>query len=331
MKLQPISPDYDYPNPVGDDPSWNESYYFFWSDYQSELAGFSRIGVRTNYGYVEGLHGVFLGGTRIGFAHERRPIADGGPGLHAGGLSFECLEPMQRWALRFNGEVDDIADGKVLEIPRKRRTGDWRARTRLDMELVFDGVGTAVMFLVHDNQEHLEHHGSINGRVRIGDIDRQISGFCFRDKGIGPRTWKPVATNFPRAPGSPATFIKWLEAPFGPDLAFSAILNVQADGLHRGEGLAVVHGKNEFMTELVATSNYLPNSALHDRIEMRGLLGSEPFVITGDVINHIPTKIPTPGGAILVTEGLVRWSLPDGRQTLGMAEFHVVVSKDVVS
>ena len=331
MKLQPISSNYDYPNPVGDDPSWNESYYFFWSDYESELAGFSRIGVRTNYGYVEGLHGVFLGGTRIGFAHERRPIAEGGSGLHAGGLSFECLEPMQRWALRFNGDIDDIADGKILEIPRKQRNGQWLERTRLDMELVFDGVGTAVMFLVHDDQEHLEHHGSISGNLRIGGVERKIAGFCFRDKGIGPRTWKPPAVNFPRAAGTPATFIKWLDAPFGPDLAFSVILNVQSDGSHRGEGLAVVHGKNEFMTDLVATSTYLPNSVLHDKIAMRGLLGGEPFAIIGEVINHIPTKIPMPDGAILVTEGLVRWTLPDGRQTLGIAEFHVAVSKAAIA
>jgi hypothetical protein len=234
---------------------------------------------------------------------------------------------MQRWAVRFNGELDDIADGKILEIPRKQRTGDWLKKTRLDMELVFEGVGTAIMFLVHDNQEHLEHHGSIKGHIRIGGVDQQISGFCFRDKGRGPRTWKPIAADFPRAPGAPATFIMWLDAPFGPDLAFSVILNVQPDGSHRGEGVAVVHGKNEFMTELVATATYLPNSVLHDKIEMHGLLDGETFTISGDVINHIPTKIPTPDGAIMVTEGLVRWTLPDGRQTLGIAEFHVVVTK----
>lgn len=327
MQLIPITPDYDLPNPVGDDPSWNESYYFFWSDTETELAGFSRIGVRTNYGYVEGLHGVYLGGTRVGFFHEKRPIEKGGSGLYAGGLRFECVEPMQRWKLKFNGELDDISNGKILETPRKLRPSDWRKKSQLDLELDFEGFGTAAMFEIHDNQEHLEHHGAIKGHLKIDGIDREISGYCFRDKGLGPRTWKPISPDFPKADGAPATFIKWLEAPFGPDFCFSAILTVQVDGSHRGEGLAVVDGANEFMADLVAESTYLPNSALHDTIILSGSIGGKSFSIKGQVINHIPTKIPLTDNVILVTEGLIRWTLPDGRETLGIAEYHVIADK----
>lgn len=327
MQLIPITPEYDLPNPVGDDPSWNESYYFFWSDSKTELAGFSRIGVRTNYGFVEGLHGIFLGGTRVGFFHDKRPIAKGGSDLFAGGLRFECIKPMQSWKLKFNGELDDIADGRILETPRRSRPDGWYKNSTLDMELKFEGFGTAAMFAIHDNQEHLEHHGAINGHLKIDGIDQEVSGYCFRDKGLGPRTWKPVAPGFPKAPGSPSTFIKWLEAPFGPDFSFSAILQVQSDGSHRGEGLAVIDGENEFMTDLVAESTYLPNSALHDTVILSGKIAGKPFNISGKIINHIPTKIPLTDDVILVTEGLIRWTLPDGREALGIAEYHVIAEK----
>jgi hypothetical protein len=49
----------------------------------------------------------------------------------------------------------------------------------------------------------------------------------------------------------------------------------------------------------------------------------EKFECHGEVINHCPTKIVRPDGSVtFVTEGLTRWRTPDGRQTLGMAEFH---------
>lgn len=327
LELIDIPPEYDLPNPVGEDRSWNESYYFFWSDTEAGLAGFSRIGVRTNLGYVEGLHGVFLGGTRIGFFHERRPIDEGGDGLFAGPLSFECIEPMKQWKLKYVGEIDDIADGRVLETPRKDRPEGWRKTSQLDMELSFEGFGTATMFKIHDNQEHLEHHGRISGHLMIDNIKREVSGFCFRDKGIGPRNWKPIRQGAARQDGLPNTFIKWLEAPFGPEFSFSAILNVEDDGFHRGEGLAVVHGENVVMRQLSATSSYLPGSVLHDTVTLTGLVGDKPFSVEGKVISHIPTKIPLPDSVILVTEGLVRWTLPDGRQTLGIAEFHVATDR----
>ena len=167
----------------------------------------------------------------------------------------------------------------------------------------------------------------IEGFVRMGATHRKVSGFGFRDKTWGPRTWKATATGFPRAPGAPSTFIKWLAAPFGPDLAFSVILKVQPDGGHRGDGLILIDGKNEIITDLVATSTYRAGSVMHETVRMEGLVKGDCFRIDGKIINHIPTKIPMPDGAVMVTEGLVRWTLPNGRQTLGMAEYHVSVTK----
>jgi len=41
--------------------------------------------------------------------------------------------------------------------------------------------------------------------------------------------------------------------------------------------------------------------------------------IAGQVINMCPTKIPFPGGATFVNEGLTRFSM-DGREGFGIAE-----------
>ena len=41
----------DFQHPVGEDANWNESYYWAWADTTSEIAGFSRIGIKANNGY----------------------------------------------------------------------------------------------------------------------------------------------------------------------------------------------------------------------------------------------------------------------------------------
>jgi hypothetical protein len=328
MAMAPaISEKDDLPHPVGDDPAWNESYYFFWADRASDLAGFCRIGVRSNSGYVESLNGVFLGGSRVCFAHQQRPIDDGGTGLYAGGLRFDCIEPMNRWQLRFNGEVEDLENGAILEIPSKERQDPWMIKRLLDMNLTFDVASPPHAFDIHGGQRHFEHFGAVHGTIQIDGIDAQISGFGIRDKSWGPRTWEPTRTGFPCDSGAPSTFIKWLVAPFGPDLAFATIINAQPDGTHRGLGLFLRHGRNHAIIDAIATSRYRPGSALHTHIQMRGRVDGESFEVKGEVINHIPTKIAMPGGATLITEGLVRWALPDGRHTLGIAEYHVTLKK----
>ena len=317
----------DLAHPVGEHPAWNESYYFFWTDRSSDLAGFCRIGVRSNQGYVESLNGVFLGGSRVCFAHHRRLIADGGSGLHAGGLSFDCVEPMNKWQLRFDGEVEDLENGAILEVPSKQRHGTWMSKKHLNLSLTFDAASPPHGFDIHGGQEHFEHFGTVHGAIKIDGVDAQISGNGIRDKSWGPRTWEPTLTDFPRDSGAPSTFIKWLVAPFGQDLAFATIIRAQPNGAHHGAGLFVRLGRNNTIVDVIATSRYRPSSALHTHIEMRGRVDGEIFEVTGEVINHIPTKIVTPGGATLITEGLVRWTLSGGRQTLGIAEYHVTLKK----
>ena len=75
----------DFQHPVGEDANWNESYYWAWADTTSEIAGFSRIGIKANNGYIEGLNGVCLGGTRIAFSHTRIPVKRDHVDLSAGG------------------------------------------------------------------------------------------------------------------------------------------------------------------------------------------------------------------------------------------------------
>ena len=59
-------------HPVGDDPSWSESYYFNFVDPTTKLAMFTRMGFRPGDGWADGLHVVYLGGDRVAFARPRR-------------------------------------------------------------------------------------------------------------------------------------------------------------------------------------------------------------------------------------------------------------------
>ena len=313
----------DFQHPVGEDPEWSESYYFFWSDAKSEIAGFSRIGVKGNKGYIEGLNGVYLGGTRVAFSHARIPIKPDHTELSAGGLTYERIEPMKRWKIVLDAEVQDIPDGKILEMPSKERPPGWCTTPRLHMSIDFDLETPPQAFNIDGGQLHFEHFGRVSGTVRIAGIDAIINGYGIRDKSWGPRTWKLKANDFPCAPGVPRTSYKWLAAPFGRDLSFGLSAGADDQGVHRGGGLLVRDGQNKLISDVVVVTEYIPGTLMHKSIHLIGKVEGEKFECHGDVINHCPTKIlRADGTATFVTEGLTRWRTPDGRETLGMAEYH---------
>lgn len=322
----------DLPHPVGDDPNWNESYYFFWADSRTEFAGFSRIGVRGNRGVVEGLHGLFLGGSRIGFFHTSRPIEEGGEGLFAGPLAFDCLEPMQKWRLRYRGEIQDIDDGSLMTIPRKQRPSNWYSANQVDMDLQFTDASKPYGFSVHGADNHFELFGQVCGTLKVGDLVQDIAGFGIRDKSWGPRSWAaPFSTDFPRAEGQPATFCKWPVLVGGPDMSFAQSIWVNPEGQHLGktDGLALLDGSYTGMKDTRVRSTYRENSFLHNTVTLSATIEDQHAEFSGTVINHIPTKIPMPDGKTItyITEGLVSWTLPDGRKAPGIAEYHVAVPR----
>ena len=56
---------------ITDDPSWSESYYFYYFDEEQEIGGITRMGFRANDGWKDYMHIVFLKGRRIIFCYDR--------------------------------------------------------------------------------------------------------------------------------------------------------------------------------------------------------------------------------------------------------------------
>ena len=315
----------DFQHPVGEDPNWNESYYWVWADTKSEIAGFSRIGIKGNNGYMEALNGVCLGGTRIAFSHTRLPVKRDHTELSAGGLSYERIEPLKRWKLHMDGDVQDIPDGKILYAPRKERPHGWYTSSRLKMALDFEVMSPPQAFNIKFGQEHFEQFGRVSGTVQIAGIDAKINGYGLRDKSWGQRTWQLQEFDFPTAPGAPMTTGLWLAGAFGPDLGFAIAINPNEQGVYSGTvGLVMIDGQNKLATDLVGSAEYIPGTLACTKIHMACKVEGKKFEFHGDVINHIPTKIVLPDGSLraVITEALVRLRTPEGRETLCIMEYH---------
>ena len=308
-------------HPVGDAPAWSESYYFNFVDPDSEIAMFTRMGFRPGNGWADGLHAVYLGGDRVAFTYGRRDIGadlsayDGD--LAAGQLRLSCVEPFQHWRVGYDGPAQDIADAAVLLERSKLRPEGWYRPAELSMDIDFRGISTPhyAMGAGDGPRGHFEQTGSASGEIRIGEESFTINGFGVRDKSWGPRDWGAgsggagkSAGPAPSTPASPVPFVNWFSMNFGADLALGGSCGLAADGSMRGAGWLYRDGVTQDLVEVSIESDYLSGSILHRAVRLRATAADgETLAIEGEVLTVCPTKIPMPGGATFVNEGLVRF------------------------
>ena len=312
-------------HPVGDAPAWSESYYFNFVDPDSQIAMFTRMGFRPGSGWADGLHAVYLGGDRVAFTYGRRDIGtDLGvydDDLAAGQLRLTCVEPFQHWRVGYDGPAQDIADAAVLLERSKQRPDGWFRPADLSMEVDFRGV-SAPHYAVQASDTsaggrgHFEQTGTVSGEIRIGEESYTVSGFGVRDKSWGPRDWGAGSGGAgrssgpaPSTPSSPAPFVNWFSMNFGADMALGGACGRGADRAMRGAGWLYRDGVTQDLVEVTIESDYRPDSILHRAVRfIARCADGEMLEIDGEVLTVCPTKIPTPGGATFVNEGLVRFN-----------------------
>lgn len=317
-------------HPVGDAPAWSESYYFNFVDPDSEIAMFTRMGFRPGNGWADGLHAVYLGGDRVAFTYGRRDIGTDlsvyDDDLAAGQLRLTCVEPFQHWRIGYDGPAQDIADAAVLVERRKLRPDGWYRSVNLSMEIDFRAIsGPHYASEASEASEasdtsggkrgHFEQTGSVSGEIRIGDESYTVDGFGVRDKSWGPRDWGSGSGGTGKSsgpatstPASPAPFVKWFSMNFGADMALGGACVRAADGVMRGAGWLYRDGVTQDLPEVTIESDYRPDSILHRAVRFHARAADgETLAIEGEVLTVCPTKIPTPGGATFVNEGLARF------------------------
>jgi hypothetical protein len=253
-----------------------------------------------------------------------------------GGLAITCEDDFKRWRIAYEGPAQDIADAGILITRSKSRPEGWFKPARLAMEATFETL-TAPHFAGQGERGHFEQSGRVTGSLTIGEDRRAFDGLGVRDKSWGPRNWgganpggasAGAVSTGPRlsSAASPSPFVNWFSMNFGPDLSLGGSCGRGADGVIRGQGWMQEDASVGDLTDVMIETVYRPDSILHDSIVLTGRSPSGKAVrIEGRMACVCPTKIPFPGGATFVNEGLGRFTL-DGREGAGIAEhWHNVV------
>jgi hypothetical protein len=111
------------------------------------------------------------------------------------------------------------------------------------------------------------------------------------------------------------------------------------DALHviylAGSQVAFTYGRRNIEANLstydvLITTQYQPNSIIHKGVNLTGKIADgtptgTPIEIKGRVLNVCPTKVPMPGGATFINEGLTEFHW-DGKTGYGISEhWHAVM------
>ena len=313
-------------HPVGDHPAWSESYYFNFVDPETKIGMFTRMGFRPGNGWADALHVIYLAGRRVAFTYGRRNIdldlSRYNGDLQAGSLKLECLRPHELWQLSYRGPAQDVADAEVLLTRSKERPDGWYQPAELDMSIRFECL-TPPHYSNHGEHGHFEQSGRVTGTIAMGDERWEVGGFGVRDKSWGPRDWGASSQGgggSGDAPEGPAPFVNWFSMNFGAEAALGGSCFRGADGVLRGQGWLQRGAEHMALPEVVIESAYKADSIIHQAVRLDAQTESgESLQITGDVTSVCPTKIPMPGGAIFINEGLTefRWGELTG---FGIAE-----------
>lgn len=339
-----MNPDDERMHPVRAEPAWSESYYFNFVDPDSKLAMFTRMGFRPGDGWADGLHVVYLGGQRVAFTYGRRAIGgdltqyDGD--LCVGGLRLECMDPFGSWRISYDGDAQDIADAAIMLERSKLRPAGWFRPAHLRMAVEFAGLFPP-HYAGQGARGHFEQTGRVHGDIALDGVTHRVSGYGVRDKSWGPRDWGanqggaataaaaagPAAAAVAAAPAdaAPAPFVNWFSMNFGAGLAMGGACGRAADGAMRGTGWIQRDGITENLVDVLIETVYRPASILHTQIRLTGKVASgRAVVVDGSMLTVCPTKIPMPGGATFVNEGLAELRC-DGLTGYGISEhWHMV-------
>lgn len=316
-----------------DDPSWSESYYFNFVDPNTKVAMFTRMGFRPGNGWADALHVIYLNKRRVAFTYGRRDIEsdlslyDGD--LRAGNLEISCLDPQRLWQLDYHGPAQDIADAEVLLERSKLRPAGWFKPANLNMSLTFECL-TEPHYAAKGERGHFEQSGIVTGHIALDDETHNVRGYGVRDKSWGPRDWGAGNRNNNENKSSPASgpnpFVNWFSMNFGEHAALGGSCFRHKDGVIRGNGWLQRDGLSFELEDVVIETTYKPDSIIHESIALKAKTpAGEVIEIAGNVMSVCPTKIPMPGGATFVNEGLAEFKWGD-RIGYGIAEHWHAVS-----
>jgi hypothetical protein len=216
---------------------WNESYYFNFSDPKHNLGGFSRIGMVPNQDMAVGILYLFLPEGGILMLTQTEPCRASRDRVSAGGLSYERVQPLWNWRIRFQGNMLYLHDPaelpSLLTASTDERDGMNLSFREASVDMAFRGwspchnfkdvdpgfvaerfvsAGSRLRDLTAVSKvasEHYEQVGSWEGEVVVDGRRMDVRGTGHRDHSWGDRDWK-----------APRKWT-WLTAQFGDGIGFN--------------------------------------------------------------------------------------------------------------
>lgn len=260
--MQVITPSDEQLHTPEDQPHWQESYYFNWTTLDGRSFGLARLGYRPSKPDGDGVVVLMRDGKReLVYGAVNQAVApldtlDAAAGLRVGNLTFQLLEPLRQWRILLTGRNEIDLTWTALASP---------------FDFAADGADGADI-IAH---RHFEHPGTVTGRVRIGGVEHQVSGFGTRDKSWGPRDWGTVVG------------WEWISAQFGPALAFTLAQTI-VDGHPAQSGFLYRDGQclpiDSFALNYVWGSAQVPNGAQITIIDGAG----RRYDVTARAVTQVP-------------------------------------------
>lgn len=332
---QTVEPRDELFHPIGDHPSWSESYYFYYFDPTQEVGGITRMGFRANDGWADYMQIVFLKGSRIIFCHERRDMAKADENLTVGGLTLERGEPFDTWTIRFDGSGADLPEGRLLVTPRRDRPQGWERRVPLAIEIEFRRLADPYYMWREPSRGHFEQVGSASGWISVDGTRRGFTGFGLRDKSWGPRPWTDTSKGVKKERTRLATgaaeglFNMWITSVVGPHLAFAMTATQDPSGELNSSGFLYRDGAYHSVKSLEIESEFEEGTVFHTSNAFRAEF-EDGYALSGKgtILNVGPSKIAQPAGATLVNSGMTRFDLDTGDTGLGSSEYWIAVKRN---
>lgn len=317
-----LGAEHDLAHPVEGDETWSESYYFNAYDPQSDSGFFTRIGIRPNEGTMDVGLSVWLPGRSGGesasegglaeyrFVRETTEMVD--RRLDVGNVTYEMLEPMQRWRLMADCEahvrgVEPVPIGLDVTfdalIPAVGVDGQ-AAAARAE--------GAAAKTAQSVGKGHLEQSGRWTGTLAVGgEALDWTEARGNRDKSWGPRRW-----------GGPQMW-RWFSINIGApspeeETHFGGIrIGTDAGDLHRG--WVWLDGEHTSIREWRVKTELEADGLTHAVTHLTAVDKRErEHQLRGDLMRVAPIGYGRTG--TVVNEGLARWDY-DGRTGYGIAEY----------
>jgi predicted secreted hydrolase len=227
-------------------------------------------------------------------------------------VAHEPSKELESWRVRCSSKGLGVAQAAQLDVAAEAPRSVVAVEASLGFTACMPPFGTSGRRLRSEDAAtaaaaiaagHFEQACRVRGSVSVGDTRFDVDGLGLRDRSWGPRDWS-VPWGW-----------RWFSMPFSEDFAIG-VHSVMFPGREVQAGWAWRDGRTIKMSGFTLDTTYESGVHRSMRIEAKDV-EDRTYRIAGEVGPVIPLTI----GSTRVKEGLTRFTLDDGREATGLAEY----------